>query len=106
MFKGHAPDLRPRDTFRRRRHAQRMLLSACASMLAVTGLGAVPALAAARSQLDLSSVVIKVATYPYEGDDVLLGAAGLAKTPYKVQYQDLASGALQTQAVNAGIADI
>jgi sulfonate transport system substrate-binding protein len=75
-------------------------------MLAVTGLSTVPAAAAVGPQLDLSSVVVKVATYPYEGDDVLLGAAGLAKTPYKVQYQDLASGALQTQAVNAGIADI
>ena len=57
-------------------------------------------------QLDLSSVTIKVATYPYEGDDVLLGAARLAKTPYKVQYQYLASGALQSQAVDAGVADI
>ncbi len=51
-------------------------------------------------------MTLKVATYPYEGDNVLLQAAGLANTPYQVQYQLLASGALQSEAVNAGTADL
>jgi sulfonate transport system substrate-binding protein len=55
---------------------------------------------------NLSGVTLKVATYPAEGDNVLLQAAGLANTPYQVQYQLLASGALQSEAVNAGTADL
>ncbi|HWB21940.1 MAG TPA: ABC transporter substrate-binding protein [Gaiellaceae bacterium] len=76
-------------------------------LLAATAVGTlVSAASASPHDVNVSNVTLNVATYPLQGDDVLLKAAGLDKTPYKVKYQDLSSGGLQTQAVNSGVADI
>src|ERR1700722_15911811 len=97
-------DLRPA---RARRHA--CLRVALGLGLAASGIGFLSTAgvgAAGAGTPNLAGVTLKVATYPAQGDNVLLQAAGLATTPYQVQYQLLASGALQSEAVNAGTADL
>ncbi|HXW80698.1 MAG TPA: ABC transporter substrate-binding protein [Acidimicrobiales bacterium] len=89
---------------RQLRGKRTVLAGAAALTISVSGWPAVAS--ASTSPPSLASVTIKVATYPLEGDDVLLKAAGLYDTPYNVQYEYLASGALQSEAVNAGTADI
>lgn len=58
------------------------------------------------SKSALAKVSLTVATFPGDGVDVLLNAAGLAKTPYQVHYIYFPSGALQSGAVNSGTADL
>jgi sulfonate transport system substrate-binding protein len=82
-------------------------VSLVVAIVTAIAVGTVASAASAASHgVNLSNVSISDATYPLQGDDVLLKAAGLDNTPYKVSYQDLASGGLQTQAVSAGAADI
>jgi sulfonate transport system substrate-binding protein len=62
----------------------------------------------AAAALDTSGVTLKVATYPVAigSDETLLKAAGLADTPYKVNFQTYPDGGTQTGAVNQGSADL
>jgi sulfonate transport system substrate-binding protein len=107
MRRKSSPAGRPSRDFRQRALSGRPLVR-LGLVLAATAsaLGAVSSAGAAGASPDLSSVTLKVATYPLEGDEVLLKAAGLTDTPYTVQYQYLSSGALQSQAVDDGTADI
>ncbi|MDX6467367.1 MAG: sulfonate transport system substrate-binding protein [Gaiellaceae bacterium] len=83
------------------------LVGLAAGLAATVAVAAASATAhAATGGLDLSKVTLKVGVYPAQGDDALLKAAGLDKTPYKVSYATFASGALQTQAVNQGTTDL
>ena len=73
---------------------------------AATGTSAVDA--GTSTDIDLSGVELKVATYPVAvgSDETLLKAAGLDDTPYKLSFQSYPDGGTQTSAVIAGTADL
>jgi sulfonate transport system substrate-binding protein len=90
-------------------HSNRARLAALAAgLVAVVVAASVSATAfGASGRPDLSKVTLNEATYPSpNGDDILLKAAGLDKTPYTVKYQSYPSSALQTAAVNTHTADL
>jgi sulfonate transport system substrate-binding protein len=93
---------------RSNRHRHRTLSSTFLALvvLALSACGAAATAGSNAGTPDLSAVVLKVGVYPAVGDDVLLQAAGLDKTPYHVTYVTLATGGLQTQAANQGTIDV
>jgi sulfonate transport system substrate-binding protein len=61
---------------------------------------------AASTAADLSGVTLKIGTFPAVGWDVEIKAAGLAHTPYKVDYVTEDSGSLQLQGIASGRLDV
>jgi sulfonate transport system substrate-binding protein len=82
---------------------RRRLLQAGAGLL-LSGLR--PALAQTGPGPDLSGVTLRVAQYT--GGDVskMMAAAGVADTPYRLQFSTFASGNLIVEALNAGALDV
>jgi len=66
---------------------------------------ATAALATPRARgADLSNVTVRAGTFKGQ-DELILAAAGLAGTPYKVEYHEFNSGQLEIEAINAGALD-
>lgn len=95
---------------------RRRLVSAlpAAALLGAAGTGAMSAMAAANTpaasektdpHVDLSKVRLRVATYK-GGDATLLKAAGLADTPYTIDWYEFQSGNAMVEAMNGGSLDI
>ncbi|WP_322777845.1 ABC transporter substrate-binding protein [Frankia sp. Cas4] len=64
------------------------------------------AAASATGTPDLSGVTLRVGETGYQRQRLYLEAAGLANTPYKVEYATFDSGTLQLQAIAAGNLDL
>lgn len=73
--------------------------------LAVAALGALATASVAEDKVDLSKVTINVAFY--KGlHKTLLEAAGLADTPYKIDWKEFNSGVQHIEGINAGSLDL
>lgn len=86
--------------------SRRTILGAAASSLALAS-SACAAFAQASTvpTVDLTGVTLRLADYK-GGDSVLLKAAGLDRTPYKITLAEFASGNLIVEAINAGAIDL
>ncbi|TKC78836.1 ABC transporter substrate-binding protein [Trinickia terrae] len=87
--------------------ANRRRLLALGAALAASPLGERIALASTAPEpaAELAGVTLRVATYK-GGWPPLLAAAGLADTPYKIEWHELNNGLLHIEAINADALDI
>jgi len=70
----------------------------------LAGLAGLVAPRAAAATPDLHNVTIRAGTFKGQ-DQLILAAAGLTNTPYKVEYHEFNSGQLEVEAMNAGALD-
>ncbi|WP_410836328.1 ABC transporter substrate-binding protein [Paraburkholderia sp. SIMBA_030] len=81
------------------------LLGASTSLVSTAAQAASAATGNTDSHLDLSKVRLRVATYK-GGDATLLKTAGLADTPYTIDWSEFQSGNAMIEAMNGGSLDI
>ena len=101
-------------SLRRRRLVSALPVALSASFLGAAGTGLISTTAAAATPaasektdppVDLSKVRLRVATYK-GGDATLLKTAGLADTPYAIDWSEFQSGNAMVEAMNGGSLDI